>query len=44
MKPARTLIVSIVFAAIAIGVAIWLYPHLPARVPNNWDVGGRPNG
>lgn len=33
MKPARTLIVSVVFLAIAVGVAAWLWPHLPARVP-----------
>jgi len=44
MKPARTLIVSIVFAAIAIGVAIWLYPHMSARVATHWDINGQPNG
>lgn len=44
MKPARTLIVSAIFAAIAAGVAIWLYPHLPARVPIHWDGRGHANG
>ena len=44
MKPARTLIVSAVFVAIAIGVALWLYPHLPARVPVHWNVHGQANG
>jgi uncharacterized membrane protein len=44
MKPARTLIVSAIFAVIAAGVAIWLYPHLPARVPIHWDGQGHANG
>jgi uncharacterized membrane protein len=44
MKPARTLIVSAIFVVIAIGVAIWLYPRLPARVPVHWDIGGQANG
>lgn len=44
MKFARSLIVSAVFVAIAVGVATWLWPHMPARVPNHWDVDGRPNG
>ncbi|SFK77322.1 SdpI family protein [Rhodanobacter glycinis] len=44
MKPARTLIVSAIFAVIAVGVAIWLYPHLPARVPIHWDGQGHANG
>lgn len=44
MKPARTLIVSAVFVAIAVGVAVWLYPHMPARVPNHWDLQGQANG
>ncbi|MEW9623898.1 SdpI family protein [Rhodanobacter geophilus] len=30
--------------ATAVGVAIWLWPHLPARVPSHWDVDGQPNG
>jgi uncharacterized membrane protein len=44
MKPVRTLIVSFVFVAIAAGVAIWLYPRLPAQVPVHWDMGGHANG
>lgn len=44
MKPARTLIVSTVFVAIAVGVAVWLWPHLPARVPSHWDASGQPDG
>jgi uncharacterized membrane protein len=44
MKPARTLIVSAVFVAIAVGVAVWLWPHMPARMPNHWDISGQPNG
>jgi uncharacterized membrane protein len=44
MKPARTLIVSIVFVAIAVGVATWLWPHMPARMATHWDISGQPNG
>jgi uncharacterized membrane protein len=44
MKPVRTLIVSAVFVAIAVGVAVWLWPHMPARVPVHWDVHGQANG
>ena len=44
MKPVRTLFVSAVFLAIAVGVAVWLWPHMPARVPNHWDVHGQANG
>lgn len=44
MKPARTWIVSIVFLAIAVGVAAWLWPHMPARVPVHWGIDGQPNG
>jgi uncharacterized membrane protein len=41
MKPARTLIVSAVFLAIAAGVAVWLYPRLPAQVPVQWNPHGQ---
>lgn len=44
MKSVRTLIVSFVFVAIAVGVAIWLYPRLPARMPIHWDMSGQANG
>ncbi|MFK2879113.1 SdpI family protein [Rhodanobacter hydrolyticus] len=44
MKPARTLIVSAVFVAIAVGVAVWLWPHLPARIPVHWGLGGQVDG
>jgi uncharacterized membrane protein len=44
MKPARTLIVSAVFVAIAVGVAIWLYPHMPVRVATHWGASGQPDG
>jgi len=44
MKPVRTLIVSAVFVVIAVGVAVWLYPHMPMRVPTHWDINGQPNG
>ncbi|WP_225561731.1 SdpI family protein [Rhodanobacter sp. DHB23] len=38
------MIVSAVFVAIAVGVAVWLYPQMPARVATHWGVGGQPNG
>lgn len=44
MKPVRTLIVSAVFVVIAVGVAVWLYPHMPMRIPTHWDINGQPNG
>lgn len=44
MKPARSLIVSAIFIAIAAGVAVCLYPHLPVRMPIHWDANGQPNG
>jgi uncharacterized membrane protein len=44
MKPARTLIVSALFVAIAVGVAAWLYPRLPAAVPVHWDLHNHVNG
>lgn len=44
MKPVHTLIVSAIFVAIAVGVAIWLYPHLPAAVPSHWDLHNHVNG
>lgn len=44
MKFTRSLIVSAVFVLIALGVAIWLYPRLPAQVPSHWDLSGNVNG
>ncbi|MEW9571001.1 SdpI family protein [Rhodanobacter sp. Si-c] len=44
MKPARTLIVSAIFVAIAVGMAVWLWPHLPARIPFHWGPGGQVDG
>ncbi|HWU67642.1 MAG TPA: SdpI family protein [Stenotrophobium sp.] len=43
MKSVRTLIVSAVFVAIAVGATIWLYPRLPAQVPVHWDMNGQAN-
>jgi uncharacterized membrane protein len=44
MNIKRSLVVSAIFIAIAIGVAIWLYPSLPAQVPTHWDAHGQVNG
>lgn len=44
MKYARSLIVSAVFVAIAVGVMLWLYPRLPAEVPTHWDLHNHVNG
>jgi uncharacterized membrane protein len=44
MNIKRSLVVSAIFIAIAIGVAIWLYPSLPAQVPTHWDAHGQING
>lgn len=44
MKPMRTLVVTALFVLIAIAVGVWLYPHLPERVPIHWDLAGNANG
>lgn len=44
MKFTRSLLVSAAFVLIAMGVAIWLYPRLPAHVPSHWDLAGNVNG
>ncbi|MFC5437965.1 SdpI family protein [Rhodanobacter umsongensis] len=44
MKSVRTLIVSVLFMAIAVGTTVWLYPRLPAQVPIHWDMNGLANG
>lgn len=44
MKIARSLIVSAVFVLTALGVAIWLWPRLPAQVPSHWDMAGKVDG
>ena len=44
MKYARSLTVSAVFVLIAVGVAAWLYPQLPAEVPTHWNIHGQVEG
>ena len=44
MKQSRTLVVSTVFVLLMLGVAVWVYPHLPAQVPIHWDAQGHVNG
>jgi len=41
MKFTRSLVVSAIFILVAVGVAVWLYPHLPNRVPSHWDIHGQ---
>ncbi|HET6586304.1 MAG TPA: SdpI family protein [Oleiagrimonas sp.] len=41
MKFTRSLMVSAIFILIAVGMAVWLYPELPARVPSHWNVHGQ---
>ena len=43
MKFKRSLLVSLVFLAISVGVAVWLYPRLPAQVPTHWNMQGQVN-
>lgn len=43
MKFSRSLIVSAIFIIIAVAVATWLYPRLPAEVASHWDIQGQPN-
>lgn len=44
MKFKRSLLVSLVFFVVAVLVAVWLYPRLPAEVPTHWDFQGHVNG
>lgn len=44
MKRTGNWIVSVVFATIMLGVAVWIYPHLPAQTPTHWDTQGNVNG
>lgn len=44
MKQTGTWIVSLVFIAVMLGVAVWAYPHLPAQTPTHWDAHGNVNG
>jgi uncharacterized membrane protein len=44
MKPARTLFISALFVLILLGAFVWLYPHMPARVPTHWNGQGQVNG
>ena len=44
MKPVRTLLVSALFLLILLAAFVWLYPHMPARVPTHWNAQGQING
>lgn len=44
MKQTGTWIVSLIFVAMMLGVAVWIYPHLPAQTPVHWDVHDNVNG
>lgn len=44
MKRISNLLVSALFIAVAVGVAVWLYPRLPAEVPTHWDLHNHVNG
>lgn len=44
MKPGRGVLVSAILIAVAVIVAAWLYPHLPAQVSTRWDIHGHVDG
>lgn len=44
MKLSRSLWVSIAFVAVAVGVALWLYPRLPLQTPSHWNLQGQVDG
>lgn len=44
MKPVRMLLISALFLIILLAVFVWLYPHMPARVPTHWNARGQING
>ncbi|MDE2306817.1 MAG: SdpI family protein [Xanthomonadaceae bacterium] len=41
MRTSRSWMVSLAFFLVAVAVAMWLYPRLPARVAVHWDIHGR---
>lgn len=44
MKPVRVLLISALFLFILLAAFVWLYPHMPARVPTHWNAQGQING
>lgn len=44
MKQMRTLVISVLFVLIMLGVAVWIYPRLPAMTPTHWAMHGQVNG
>lgn len=44
MKQTGTRIVSLIFVVVMLGVAVWIYPHLPAQTPSHWGADGTVNG
>lgn len=44
MKQKPFLVVSLLFALAAAGMAMWLYPHLPGRIPSHWNLRGEVDG
>ncbi|HUA80244.1 MAG TPA: SdpI family protein [Dyella sp.] len=44
MTPVRTLLLSVLFLVVLFATFVWLYPHMPARVPTHWNAQGQING
>ncbi|WP_233841387.1 SdpI family protein [Dyella sp. 2HG41-7] len=44
MTPVRTLLLSTLFLVVLLAAFLWLYPHMPARVPTHWNAQGQING
>ena len=44
MRSVRPWLVSSVFVALVIAVAVWVYPQFPARVPTHWNGRGVADG
>ncbi|HET7663309.1 MAG TPA: SdpI family protein [Rhodanobacteraceae bacterium] len=44
MKQTGTWVVSLIFVLVMLGVAVWIYPHLPAQTPIHWNAQGEANG
>lgn len=36
--------IGVIVAAVALGAAVWAYPHLPPRVATHWNFRGEPDG
>ena len=44
MRTLSSQLLCALLIALAVGYALWLYPHLPERVPTHWNAAGKVDG